>query len=76
MREGHAAILQEIYEHWGEGVLADQLFGAAADIPGVRAMFGRYQRLSASPTMATPHRRSVRCRPNRIIQLSVLVARD
>jgi pimeloyl-ACP methyl ester carboxylesterase len=51
-REGHAAILEEIYEHWGEGVLADQLFGAAADIPGVREMFGRYQRLSASPTMA------------------------
>jgi class 3 adenylate cyclase len=38
--------------HWGDGVLADQLFGAAADIPGVRDMFGRYQRLSASPTMA------------------------
>jgi pimeloyl-ACP methyl ester carboxylesterase/class 3 adenylate cyclase len=51
-REGHAAILEEIYEHWGEGVLAEQLFGSAANIPGVREMLGRYQRLSASPTMA------------------------
>jgi pimeloyl-ACP methyl ester carboxylesterase/class 3 adenylate cyclase len=51
-RAGHAAILEEIYEHWGEGVLAEQLFGAAASIPGVREMLGRYQRLSASPTMA------------------------
>jgi pimeloyl-ACP methyl ester carboxylesterase len=51
-RESYAAALEEINEHWGEGALADRLFGAAADIPGVREMLGRYQRLSASPTMA------------------------
>ena len=51
-KEWHAAILDEIYKHWGEGALAEQLFGEAADVPGVREMLGRYQRLSASPTMA------------------------
>ena len=48
----YASVLDEINEHWGEGALAEQLFGAAADIPGVREALGRYQRLSASPTMA------------------------
>ena len=51
-KEWHAAILDEIHKHWGEGALAEQLFGEAADVPGVREMLGRYQRLSASPTMA------------------------
>jgi class 3 adenylate cyclase len=39
-------------EHWGQGVMANMMFGEAADIPGVREMMGRYERASASPAMA------------------------
>ena len=45
------AHLKDIDEHWGEGALAELFFGAAAEVPGVREMFGREQRASASPAM-------------------------
>jgi len=48
----YAARLDDIHEHWGEGALAEQMFGSAGEVPGVRDMVGRYQRLSASPRMA------------------------
>jgi class 3 adenylate cyclase/pimeloyl-ACP methyl ester carboxylesterase len=38
--------------HWGEGISADFMLGEAANVPGVRAMMGRYERASASPAMA------------------------
>lgn len=46
----HAA---EVENHWGEGALADLFFGPIADVPGFREMYGRYQRSSASPAMAS-----------------------
>ncbi len=42
----------EIETHWGEGALAELLFGPIAEVPGFRDYYGRIQRLSASPTMA------------------------
>jgi len=47
-----AAVHEDIENHWGEGALAELFFGAIAEVPGVREMFGREQRLSASPMMA------------------------
>jgi class 3 adenylate cyclase/pimeloyl-ACP methyl ester carboxylesterase len=44
--------LDEIDHRWGEGALADLFFGATADTPGVREMFGKRQRAMVSPTMA------------------------
>jgi class 3 adenylate cyclase/pimeloyl-ACP methyl ester carboxylesterase len=44
--------LEAIESHWGEGALAELFFGEIADIPGFRDLYGRYQRVSASPTMA------------------------
>jgi pimeloyl-ACP methyl ester carboxylesterase/class 3 adenylate cyclase len=44
--------LEDIESHWGEGALADVFFNEIADIPGFRDYYGRYQRISASPTMA------------------------
>ncbi|MGZ4529574.1 MAG: alpha/beta fold hydrolase [Mycobacterium sp.] len=44
--------IEEIEDHWGEGALADLVFGAAADIPGVREQWGRVQSSLASPAMA------------------------
>ncbi|MGV7698381.1 alpha/beta fold hydrolase [Mycobacterium kansasii] len=44
--------LDEIDSRWGEGALADLFYGATADTPGVREMFGKLQRAMASPTMA------------------------
>jgi pimeloyl-ACP methyl ester carboxylesterase len=44
--------LEAIDNHWGEGALAELFFGEIADIPGFRDLYGRYQRISASPTMA------------------------
>jgi class 3 adenylate cyclase/predicted alpha/beta hydrolase len=46
------AQLDEIDRDWGEGALGDLFYGEAADVPGVRHMFGRLQRSIASPTMA------------------------
>ena len=51
-REQIAAGHEDIENHWGEGALADIFFGSLADVPGVRDMFGREQRASASPMMA------------------------
>lgn len=51
-RKWYEARLDDIHEHWGEGALAEQMFGSTAEVPGVREMAGRYQRLSASPRMA------------------------
>ena len=41
-----------IDEHWGEGFLAKPLLGDAANVPGVRETLGRFERASASPTIA------------------------
>ena len=50
--EEKADHLEAIESHWGEGALAELFFGELADIPGFRDLYGRYQRVSASPTMA------------------------
>ncbi len=47
-----AAGHEELENHWGEGALAKLFFGPIADIPGVRDMWGKEQRASASPLMA------------------------
>jgi DNA-binding SARP family transcriptional activator/pimeloyl-ACP methyl ester carboxylesterase len=44
--------LLEIDTRWGEGALTELFFGAAADVPNVRELVGREQRLAASPTTA------------------------
>jgi class 3 adenylate cyclase/pimeloyl-ACP methyl ester carboxylesterase len=46
------AQLEEIENHWGEGALADFVFGASADVPGVRDQWGRIQSSFAGPTTA------------------------
>ncbi len=51
--EETAAHLEQIESHWGEGALAEVFFGDIADIPGFRDFYGRIQRMSASPTMAS-----------------------
>ena len=54
MQSSRALHLEDIESHWGEGALAEVFFGdAIADIPGFRDYYGRYQRMSASPTMAS-----------------------
>ena len=50
--EEKALHLEDIESHWGEGALAEVFFNEIADIPGFRDYYGRYQRTSASPTMA------------------------
>jgi class 3 adenylate cyclase len=50
--EQMAAGYAEIENCWGEGALAELFFGPVADIPGVRELFGREQRASASPLTA------------------------
>lgn len=50
--EEKAHHLDDIESHWGEGALAGLFFNEIADIPGFRDYYGRYQRTSASPTMA------------------------
>jgi class 3 adenylate cyclase/pimeloyl-ACP methyl ester carboxylesterase len=50
--EEKAQHLEAIENHWGEGALAELFFGEIAEIPGFRDLYGRYQRVSASPTMA------------------------
>jgi class 3 adenylate cyclase/pimeloyl-ACP methyl ester carboxylesterase len=50
--EEKAEHLDVIDSHWGDGALAELFFGEIADIPGFRELYGRYQRVSASPTMA------------------------
>jgi pimeloyl-ACP methyl ester carboxylesterase/class 3 adenylate cyclase len=47
-----AALLDNIDAHWGEGAMAELFFGQHADMPGVRELWGRYERAGASPTMA------------------------
>lgn len=47
-----ADYLAAIENHWGEGALAELFFGEIAEVPGFRELYGRYQRTSASPTMA------------------------
>jgi pimeloyl-ACP methyl ester carboxylesterase len=43
---------ENILENWGTGVLADRIIGEAVEVPGVLEMAGRYERASASPTIA------------------------
>lgn len=47
-----AAVHDDIEKNWGEGALAELFFGPVADVPGVREMFGKEQRVCASPMMA------------------------
>ncbi len=47
-----AAQLEDIENHWGEGALVELVFGASADVPGVRDQWGRIQSSFAGPTMA------------------------
>jgi pimeloyl-ACP methyl ester carboxylesterase len=47
-----AAGYEDLENHWGEGALAELFFGPIAEIPGVRDMWGKEQRASASPMMA------------------------
>jgi class 3 adenylate cyclase/pimeloyl-ACP methyl ester carboxylesterase len=44
--------LDEIDRCWGEGALADLYYGATAETPGVKEMFGKLQRAMVSPAMA------------------------
>jgi pimeloyl-ACP methyl ester carboxylesterase len=44
--------LAEIDTHWGDGALTELFYGTAAELPGVREMWSREQRVSASPSMA------------------------
>jgi class 3 adenylate cyclase len=44
--------LEEIDEAWGHGALAELFHGQAAEVPGVRQLFGRLQRSISSPSMA------------------------
>jgi class 3 adenylate cyclase len=51
----HAQIdaqIEDIDQHWGEGALAELFHGEAADLPGVRQLFGKLQRSIASPMLA------------------------
>lgn len=50
---------EHILENWGTGVLADRIFGEAVAVPGVLEMAGRYERASASPTIAAMLWRSI-----------------
>ncbi len=47
-----AAQLDDIDQHWGEGALVELFHGEAADLPGVRQLFGKLQRSIASPMLA------------------------
>ena len=38
------AQLEDIEKHWGEDALAELFHGDAADLPGVRQLFGKLQR--------------------------------
>ena len=42
----------DIETNWGDGAMADVFFGDIADLPGVRELWGRFQRAGASPAMA------------------------
>jgi class 3 adenylate cyclase/predicted alpha/beta hydrolase len=44
--------LAEIDDGWGQGALAQLFYGQAAEVPGVRELFGRLQRSISSPSMA------------------------
>ncbi len=44
--------LDEVERDWGRGALADLFHGPAADVPGVRQLFGKLQRSVSSPSMA------------------------
>src|ERR1700754_3094727 len=45
------AHLRDIEDNWGDGALADLVFGATADVPGVREQWGRVESSLASPAM-------------------------
>lgn len=44
--------LAEVENNWGRGALAELFYGEAAEVPGVRELFGRLQRSISSPSMA------------------------
>ncbi|OBA86196.1 hydrolase [Mycobacteriaceae bacterium 1482268.1] len=48
-----------IGDNWGTGVLADRILGEAVKVPGVLELAGRYERASASPTIAEMLWRSI-----------------
>ncbi|ULL11380.1 adenylate/guanylate cyclase domain-containing protein [Mycobacterium liflandii] len=41
-----------IEDDWGRGALAELFYGQAAEVPGMRELFGRLQRSVSSPSMA------------------------
>jgi class 3 adenylate cyclase len=45
-----ADIYANIETSWGEGLFGDRLFGATFDLPGVREMLGRLQRVTGGPS--------------------------
>jgi class 3 adenylate cyclase len=45
-------LLENTDAHWGEGATAELFVGQSANVPGVRELWGRYERAGASPTMA------------------------
>jgi class 3 adenylate cyclase/pimeloyl-ACP methyl ester carboxylesterase len=47
------AQVEDIEANWGEGALAEFVFGAAAEVPGVRDTWGRMQSSLVRPTMAS-----------------------
>ena len=47
-----AAVFDDIENNWGEGAFAEMFFGPMAEVPGLRDMLGKEQRVSASPMMA------------------------
>ncbi len=51
--------IAHIDEYWGTGFLADRILGDAVEVPGVRETLGRYERASASPTIAKMLWRSI-----------------
>lgn len=46
------AHVRDIEDNWGDGALADLVFGDSAGVPGVREQWGRIQSSFASPAMA------------------------
>ncbi|WP_431235395.1 alpha/beta fold hydrolase [Mycolicibacterium psychrotolerans] len=44
--------LADIENNWGQGALAELFYGDAAAVPGVRQLFGKWQRSVSSPSLA------------------------
>ena len=51
-QQGVDAHLRDIEDNWGDGAVAELVFGDLADVPGVREQWGRIQSSLAGPAMA------------------------